>query len=712
MIDQQTVDKVFDTVQILDVVSEFVSLKRRGQNYIGLCPFHNDRTPSFYVSPSKNICKCFSCGKGGNAVHFLMEHEQMTFFEAIRWLAAKYNIEIQERRLSDEELQAQTKREGMLLVNEYARDTFVKQLFENPEGRNIGLTYFYERGFRDDLIRKFQLGYTMDQRSAFADQATKHGFNRDVLTATGLCYERDNDHVLVDRFRARVMFPIHSLSGKVVAFGGRVLDARTKGVNQKYVNSPESEIYHKASILYGIYQAKSAIAKAQCCYLVEGYTDVLSMHQAGIENVVASSGTALTQGQIRMIQRFTPNITVLYDGDAAGIHAALRGIDLILKEGMNVKVLLLPDEEDPDSFARKHTSQEFLDYIAQNETDFLRFKANILMRDAGTDPLKRASMIAEIVRTLAIIPDPIVVSVYLREMSHMLEIGESVLVNAVNIQKANNFEAERKQEEVARRRELTRLKGQQTPSEEGASAPASEAASAADSPADAPKPEPALSSAEHYVAETQQGEISPDVELAIHQMVNREQDQKKRDGERRALPTDRYERSLIRYIVRDGGKSFVLTGQDEAGNPVEETWRVIDFIGNELTCENLELQHPLYSKMYHLALDASEDPQQPFDSVRFFSTYPDEQVSMTATDMLADKYATFGIPEADDQLSALIPRAVLELKCAIIRGEIATLQEQLKDPTANITQVMAELNQKNEIRKLLEKDLGERIISF
>jgi DNA primase len=698
MIDQQTVDKVFDTAQILDVVSEFVSLKRRGQNYIGLCPFHNDRTPSFYVSPAKNICKCFSCGKGGNAVHFIMEHEQMTFYEAIRWLANKYNIEIQERRLSDEELQAQTQREGMLLVNEYARDTFARQLFEVPEGRNIGLTYFYERGFRDDLIRKFQLGYTLDQRSAFADQAVAHGFSRDVLTQTGLCYERDTDHQLVDRFRARVMFPIHSLSGKVVAFGGRVLDARTKGVAQKYVNSPESEIYHKANILYGIYQAKSAIAKAQCCYLVEGYTDVLSMHQAGIENVVASSGTALTPGQIRMIQRFTSNITVLYDGDAAGIHAALRGIDLILKEGMNVKVLLLPDEEDPDSFARKHSSQEFLDYIAAHETDFLRFKASVLLRDAGNDPQKRAAMIADVVRTLAIIPDPIVVSVYIREMSTMLEIAEGVLINAVNVQKASNFETERKQEEVARRRELNRMKN------------AEPAAPKADENGATPNAAPTDAAQQQEPPEV--GQLSPDVELAIHRMVNQESQIRQRESQRRSLPTDRYERSLIRYIVRDGGKTFVLTGQDEAGEPVEETWRVIDFIGNELTCEGLQLQHPLYARMYQMALDASEDPNVPFDSVRFFSTHPDEKVSRVATDMLADKYATFGIPEADDQLNVLIPRAVLELKCSIIRTQIAELQEQLKDPSANIAQVMAAINEKNEIRKLLEKDLGERIISF
>lgn len=690
MIDQLTIDKVIDTAQILDVVSEFVTLKRRGQNYIGLCPFHNDRTPSFYVSPSKNICKCFSCGKGGDAVHFLMQHEQMSFVEAIKWLAAKYNIEIQERRLSEEEQAAQTEREGMLMLNEFAQQTFSSQLYDTDEGRNIGLSYFYERGFRDGLIKKFKLGYTLDARSGFSEKALQKGFKKDYLLKTGLCYERDNDGMLVDRFRARVMFPIHSLSGKVVAFGGRVLDARTKGVNQKYVNSPESEIYHKSNILYGIYQAKQAISKAQCCYLVEGYTDVLSMHQAGIENVIASSGTALTQGQIRIIQRFTQNITVLYDGDAAGIHAALRGIDMILKEGMSVKVLLLPDEEDPDSFARKHTSEEFLNYIAQNETDFLRFKTSLLMKEAADDPIKRANMITDIVRTIAVIPDPIVTSVYIRETSRMLEVSEEILTNAVNLQKTNNYQAERKQEEIARRRAQNQIRVAQQNQSETVEGDKEQVAEDSETPA-----------------------VAPEVDQTIRTLVASVNGKPASAvSERKTLFTDRYERSIIRYLVRDGGKYFQLTGVDEEGNSVAETWRVVDFIGNEIFSEGITFRHPLYGKMFQLAIDNSADPQQPFDSSRFFSAHPDLEISMLATDMLADKYATFGISEADANLSLLIPRAMLELKEAIIRDDIMHLKEQLKSPQADIRDIMTRIAEKNEIRKRLEKDLGERIITW
>jgi len=690
MIDQLTIDKVIDTAQILDVVSEFVTLKRRGQNYIGLCPFHNDRTPSFYVSPSKNICKCFSCGKGGNAVRFLMEHEQMSFLEAIKWLAAKYNIEIEEHRLSDEEQAAQTEREGMLMLNEFAQQTFSSQLYDTDEGRNIGLSYFYERGFRDELIKKFKLGYTLDARSGFAETALRKGFGKETLLKTGLCYERDNDGRLIDRFRARVMFPIHSLSGKVVAFGGRVLDARTKGVNQKYVNSPESEVYHKSNVLYGIYQAKQAISKAQCCYLVEGYTDVLSMHQAGIENVIASSGTALTQGQIRIIQRFTPNITVLYDGDSAGIHAALRGIDMILKEGMSVKVLLLPDEEDPDSFARKHTSAEFLDYIAAHETDFLRFKTSLLMKEAADDPIKRANMIADIVRTIAIIPDPIVTSVYIRETSRMLEVSEEILTNAVNLQKTNNYQAERKQEEIARRRAQNQLRAvQQTP------------------------PEMAEADKGRAGEEAEALSVAPEVDQTIRTMVlSSDSGHSDAVSERKSLLTDRFERNIIRYLVRDGGKSFQLTGVDEAGNPVAETWRVVDFIGNEIFSEGIAFRHPLYAKMFQLAIDNSADTQVPFDSIRFFSAHPDPEISMLAIDMLADKYATYGISEADANLSVLVPRALLELKEAIVRDEIIQLKEQLKQPQADIREIMTRIAEKNEVRKLLEKDLGERIVTW
>ena len=360
MIDQQTVDKILETAQIVDVVSDFVSLRKRGANYTGLCPFHNDRTPSFSVSPSKNICKCFSCGKGGNPVVFIMEHEQMTFIEAVRYLAKKYNIEIKERELSDEEKKQQTAREGMLVLNSYAQSEFTNNLFETEEGQTIGLSYFKERGFRPDIIKKFQLGYSFEQRDGFTSKALAAGYNKDYLLKTGLTTIGQNES-MADRFRGRVIFPIHSLSGKVLGFGGRILKKNEK--TAKYLNSPESEIYHKSNELYGIYFAKQAIIKEDRCFLVEGYTDVLSMHQSGIENVVASSGTALTPGQIKMIHRFTNNIIVLYDGDAAGIKASVRGIDLILKEGLNVKVVLLPDGEDPDSFSKQRSSTEFAEYI-------------------------------------------------------------------------------------------------------------------------------------------------------------------------------------------------------------------------------------------------------------------------------------------------------------------------------------------------------------
>ena len=434
MIDQQTVDKILETAQIVDVVSDFVSLRKRGANYTGLCPFHNDRTPSFSVSPSKNICKCFSCGKGGNPVVFIMEHEQMTFIEAVRYLAKKYNIEIKERELSDEEKKQQTAREGMLVLNSYAQSEFTNNLFETEEGQTIGLSYFKERGFRPDIIKKFQLGYSFEQRDGFTSKALAAGYNKDYLLKTGLTTIGQNES-MADRFRGRVIFPIHSLSGKVLGFGGRILKKNEK--TAKYLNSPESEIYHKSNELYGIYFAKQAIIKEDRCFLVEGYTDVLSMHQSGIENVVASSGTALTPGQIKMIHRFTNNIIVLYDGDAAGIKASVRGIDLILKEGLNVKVVLLPDGEDPDSFSKQRSSTEFAEYIKNNETDFIRFKTNLLIEQIKDDPIKKAGVINDIVKSISIIPDLIIRSVDVKETERMLEISEEILFNEVKKQLDN-----------------------------------------------------------------------------------------------------------------------------------------------------------------------------------------------------------------------------------------------------------------------------------
>ena len=444
MIDKATIDKIMDAANIVDVVSEFVSLRKAGVNYKGLCPFHDEKTPSFVVSPSKGYCHCFSCGKGGNAVGFIMEHEQMTYPEALRWLAKKYNIEIHERELTDDEKREESERESLFIVNDWALHYFQDNLFNTQAGQAIGMQYFRSRGFRDDTINRFQLGYALPERDALARAATAKGFKEEFLVTTGLCYRRE-DGRLQDRYAGRVIFPVHTVTGRVVAFGGRILENNKKLA--KYVNSPESLIYHKSNELYGIYQAKHAITKQDRCYLVEGYIDVTSMHQSGVENVVASSGTSLTTGQIRLIHRFTNNITVLYDGDSAGIHASIRGIDMLLAEGMNVKVLLLPDGDDPDSFAQKHTAQEFRDYIEAHQTDFIEFKTNLLLKGV-TDPIKRSEAISSIVKSVSVIQDQITRATYITECAHRLGMSEATLINT-----ANQFirgEIEEKQKEQRR----------------------------------------------------------------------------------------------------------------------------------------------------------------------------------------------------------------------------------------------------------------------
>ena len=418
-----------DATNIVDVVGEFVTLRKAGVNYKGLCPFHDDTTPSFMVSPAKQICHCFACGEGGNAVNFLMKHEQITYPEALRWLAKKYNIEIQEKELTDEEKQQQNDRESMFIVNEWAMNHFHDLLKNDPDGIAIGKQYFRSRGIRDDIIEKFNLGYALPKRDALALAAKKAGYKDEFLVKTGLCIE--NDKGIFDRYAGRVIFPWLNVSGKVVAFGGRLLDSRTKGVQQKYVNSPDSEIYHKERELYGLYQAKKMIAKEDRVYMVEGYTDVIAMHQCGIENVVANSGTALSLHQIKLLRRFTQNITLLYDGDEAGIHAAMRGTDMLLAEGMNIKVLLLPDGDDPDSFARKHTATEFKNYIEQNATDFITFKTRLTVENV-TDPVKRSEAIGGIVKSISVIPDQILRSTYLSELSQRFGIKEQTLLNSMN----------------------------------------------------------------------------------------------------------------------------------------------------------------------------------------------------------------------------------------------------------------------------------------
>lgn len=439
MIDHATIERIKDAANIVEVVSEFVTLRKSGSNYKGLCPFHDEKTPSFYVSPARGTCHCFGCGKGGNPVGFIMEHEQMTYPEALRWLARKYHIEIKERELSDNEKREQSERESMFIVNEWAASYFQHLMHDTADGVAIGMQYFRSRGFRDDIVSKFQLGYDDTDRRALAQEALRKGYKEDFLLKTGICYKNDRGE-LIDRYAGRVIFPWIGISGKVVGFGGRLLDSRTKGVNQKYVNSPDSEIYHKDRELYGIYQAKKAIAKEDRVYMVEGYTDVISMHQCGIENVVANSGTALSVHQIHILHRFTSNITLLYDGDAAGIHAALRGTDMLLSEGMNLKVLLLPDGDDPDSFARKHSADEFRKYIEEHQTDFIEFKTDLLLR-GERDPLKRSEAINSVVRSISFVTNPILRDTYLHDCSVRMGINEATLINTLNNFIRSNREA-------------------------------------------------------------------------------------------------------------------------------------------------------------------------------------------------------------------------------------------------------------------------------
>jgi DNA primase len=428
MIDRATVDRILDAATIVDVVSEFVQLKKRGVNYLGLCPFHNEKTPSFTVSPAKEIFKCFGCGKVGNSVNFIMEHEHLTYPDALKFLAKKFHIEVVEKELTQEEKDKQNERESLLVLSAYAARQFSENLFNSDEGISVGLSYFRERGFRQDTLKKFEVGYSFEKRDALSKKAVEDGYKQEFLVKTGLSVQHEDR--CFDRFSGRVMFPIHSLSGQVLGFGGRVL--KTDAKTAKYLNSPESEIYHKSRILYGMYQARKTITQEDKCYMVEGYTDVISCHEAGVYNVVASSGTSLTQEQVRLVKRFTPNMTILYDGDAAGIKASIRGIDLVLEEGMNVKIVLLPDGEDPDSYSKKVSNEDFLKFLKENETDFIRFKTKLLLEEAGNDPIKKAELIRDVVKSIAVIPDSITRTIYIKECSTYLEVAEPVIYNEVN----------------------------------------------------------------------------------------------------------------------------------------------------------------------------------------------------------------------------------------------------------------------------------------
>jgi len=678
MIPQETVQKILDTAQIFDVVSEFVSLRRRGQNYVGLCPFHNEKTPSFSVSPSRNICHCFSCGKGGSPAGFLMEHEQMTYPEALRWLARKYNIEIQERELTPEEQAAQTAREGMLQVNDWARKTWENDLWNTEEGRNYGVTYFMgHRKLQEATIKRFHLGYSLKDKFEFYTRALSAGHKRDYILSTGLCYG-DPGQRPVNRFRGRAIFPYLNLSGQVVAFGGRILD-KVDHAAMKYVNSPESEIYRKSNMLYGIYEAKQSIAKRDKVFLVEGYFDVITMAQAGIENVVASSGTSLTSGQIQMIARFTHNITVLYDGDSAGIRASLRGIDMLLLEGMNVKVLLLPDGEDPDSFARSHSATELEEYIRQHEQDFIRFKTNLLMKDTENDPLKKSQVIQNILQSIALIPDSITSAVYIRETSQQVHLSEQQLTDYLNKLREKNYAAELRRQEAEQRRAEAQAALEAKRAEEGTSADSipTEAPLSAESELPALNPEPARKTA----------------------VPNR--------------ITDQYERNLLRYIVRNGGQTFLLKYNDETGALQSEEWRVIDFIGNELISGDItyEFRHPVYARMFQMALDATEDQQKPFNGIAFFVNQPDPEISQTALKLADDRYEGLSFVDNIEDMSFLVPRAIMELKCAVVREQINQLQDALRQPGADFRTIMTEYNNLTALKKKFDKIIGERIVT-
>lgn len=692
MIDQPTIDRILDAVQIVDIVSDFVTLRKRGVNYVGLCPFHDDKTPSFYVSPSKGLCKCFSCGKGGNAVHFIMEHEQMSYPEALKYLAKKYGIEIKERELSSEEKLMQSERESLFIVNNFARDYFQNILKNHVDGRSIGMAYFRNRGFRDDIIEKFQLGYCTESHDAMAQEAIKKGFKKEYLVKTGLCYETD-DHRLRDRFWGRVIFPVHTLSGKVVAFGGRVLSSATKGVKVKYVNSPESEIYHKSNELYGIYFAKQAIVKQDRCFLVEGYTDVISMHQSGVENVVASSGTALTPGQIKLIHRFTNNITVLYDGDVAGIKASLRGIDMLLEEGMNIKVCLLPDGEDPDSFARKHNATEFQKFIQDNETDFIRFKTNLLLEDAGKDPIKRAELIGNLVQSISIIPEAIVRDVYIKECSQLLRVEDKLLVSEVAKRRETQAEKQAEQRNRETRKNNTARDAAQAPLPDGVQPPY---------PEDMP-PYPMDGEIPNGGAP-----LPPETAEYVSYIP-----QEGKEGQE----FYKYERLILQMVVRYGEK-VLCNVPDEEGQEIPIT--VTEYVVNDLKEDELAFHNPLHRQM--LTEAAEHIHNEGFTAERYFLAHPDPIISKLSTELIADRYQLSKyhskaqrLVTDEERLFELVPTLMINFKFAIISEEMKHMMYALQDPAVandeeQCTSIMKRYSELREIKSIMAKRLGDRVV--
>ena len=626
MIDKPTIARIMDSTKIEEVVSEFVTLKKRGINYVGLCPFHNDSHPSFSVSPTRGICHCFTCGKGGNAVNFLMELEQMTYPDALRWLAKKYNIEIQEREMTSEEKQRESERESMFIVNDWAAKYFQDILQNDVDGRAIGMQYFRSRGFRDDIIRKFQLGFALPQRTALYDEAVKKGYNPKYLVSTGLCFKVDKDEEnnrsgqdkYLDRFSGRAIFPWLSVSGKVVAFGGRVLDTRTKGVSQKYVNSPDSEIYHKERELYGLYQAKKAIAKEDCVYMVEGYTDVISMHQCGIENVVANSGTALSIHQIRLLHRFTSNIVLLYDGDDAGVHAALRGTDMLLEEEMNVKVLFLPDGNDPDSFARNHTAADFKKYIEDHQVDFIQFKTDLMLRGV-TDPVKRSQAINSIVESISKIKNQITRASYITDCAHRLGVNEAIIVNALN-----NFVRNGMSEQVKAERRAAGLR------------------------------DPKATSPQQGMQQALQGTTPLDKLLEVETL-------------------------LVQVVIHHGDKTIVV--QDVDGNNVELP--VAQYISLDLAGDDFKFHNELYNQILQEAVEHVEE--EGFVAETYFANHPNPEISRIAGLPTGDQEVStvsLQLKMSQEKLRQLVLKDLLSFRTHYIAQRIIEVQQEFaRNPT-------------------------------
>ena len=681
MIDRATIDKILDAAQITDVVSEFVTLKKKGVNYVGLCPFHDDKTPSFYVSPAKGLCKCFACGKGGNAVHFIMEHEQMTYYEALKWLAKKYHIEVKERELTNEEKEAQSVRESLFVVNEFARDYFQNILYNHVDGKSIGMTYFRQRGIRDDIVKKFHLGYCTSSKDAFAKEALRKGYKKEFLLKTGLCYEKE-DGTIRDRFWGRVIFPWFNISGKVLAFGGRVLDSRTKGISQKYVNSPESDIYSKRKELYGIFQAKSAIVKKDNVYMVEGYTDVIAMHQCGLENVVANSGTALSEEQIRLLHRFTSNITLLYDGDEAGIKASIRSTDMLLAEGMNVKVLILPDGDDPDSFSRKHNATEFQQYINDHEENFIRFKTNLLLKDTKNDPIKRATLIGDMARSIGLIPNEIIRYACLKECASILNVDEQIILNEIK-----KVVQQRKDEYIEKRKKEQ---------EEAAKVNAIQSA-----------PAPENTPNEGWVPPPPFPPEEAPVEVPYESYLPQSGWDK--------LPFYAKEKQLINMLVRYGERIMCYV---EGEDGEEIALKVTEYIAADLEQDSLQFHNPTHRKILNEAVSNLDDAN--FSSERHFLAHPDPAISRLAADMLSDKYRLSKSNEQalikdEERLHELIPRLLIDFKLAILEEDMKQTIQQLNLPEVakdaqRAMEVMKHYKKLTETLKEMAKRAGDRVI--